>query len=53
MNTNKIYAEKLAAEYSQKETNKINQLKKIRSKGKNIPTNICVIIWNCKFTSIW
>ena len=37
MNTNKIYAEKLAAEYSQK---------KIRSKGKNFPTNICINIWN-------
>lgn len=37
MNTNKIYAEKLAAEYSQKETNKINQLKKLDQKVKTYP----------------
>lgn len=37
MNTNKIFAEKLAAEYSQKETNKINQLKKLDQKVKSFP----------------
>lgn len=37
MNTNKIYAEKLAAEYSQKLTNKINQLKKLDQKVKTFP----------------
>ena len=37
MNTNKIYAEKLAAEYSKKETSKINQLKKLDQKVKQFP----------------
>ena len=37
MNTGKIYAEKIAAEYSNKDTSKITQLKKLDSKVKTFP----------------
>lgn len=39
MNTNKIYAEQIANEYSKKETTKVRQLKKLDSKAKN-PANV-------------
>ena len=34
MDTNKIYAEHIANEYSKKETNKVNQLRKLDAKAK-------------------
>ena len=39
MNTDKIYAEHIANEYSKKETTKVKQLKKLDAKAKN-PANI-------------
>lgn len=39
MNTDKIFAEQIANEYSQKETQKVKQLKKLDSKAKT-PANI-------------
>lgn len=39
MNTDKIYAEQIANEYSKKETTKVKQLKKLDAKAKN-PANI-------------
>ena len=39
MNTDKIYAEQIANEYSKKETTKVRQLKKLDSKAKN-PANV-------------
>ena len=39
MNTDKIYAEQIANEYSKKETSKVKQLKKLDAKAKN-PANI-------------
>ena len=39
MNTDKIYAEHIANEYSKKESSKVNQLKKLDAKAKN-PANI-------------
>ena len=39
MNTDKIYAEHIANEYSKKENSKVKQLKKLDSKAKN-PANI-------------
>ena len=39
MNTDKIYAEKIASEYAQKETNKLKAIKKLDSKAK-APANI-------------
>ena len=35
MNTDKIYAEQIANEYSEKETSKVKQLKKLDAKAKN------------------
>lgn len=35
MNTDKIYAEQIANEYSKKETTKVKQLKKLDAKAKN------------------
>lgn len=35
MNTDKIYAEQIASEYSEKETSKVKQLKKLDAKAKN------------------
>lgn len=35
MNTDKIYAESIANEYSKKETTKVKQLKKLDAKAKN------------------
>lgn len=35
MNTDKIYAEQIASEYSPKETTKVKQLKKLDAKAKN------------------
>ena len=35
MNTDKIYAEQIANEYSEKETSKVKQLKKLDAKVKN------------------
>ena len=34
MDTNKIYAEHIANEYSKKETSKVNQLRKLDAKAK-------------------
>lgn len=39
MNTDKIYAEHIANEYSKKENSKVKQLKKLDAKAKN-PANI-------------
>lgn len=39
MNTDKIFAEQIANEYSEKETSKVKQLKKLDAKAKN-PANI-------------
>ncbi len=39
MNTDKIYAEQIANEYSKKETTKVKQLKKLDAKAKT-PANI-------------
>lgn len=39
MNTDKIYAEQIANEYSKKETTKVKQLKRLDAKAKN-PANI-------------
>ena len=39
MNTDKIYTEQIASEYSKKETTKVKQLKKLDSRAKN-PANI-------------
>lgn len=39
MNTDKIYAEHIANEYSKKETSKVKQLKRLDAKAKN-PANI-------------
>ncbi len=39
MNTDKIYAEKIASEYAPKETSKIKALKKLDQKAKN-PANV-------------
>lgn len=39
MNTDKIYAEKIAGEYAQKETSKLKALKKLDAKAK-APANI-------------
>lgn len=39
MNTDKIYAEHIANEYSKKETTKVKQLKRLDAKAKN-PANI-------------
>ncbi len=35
MNTDKIYAEQIANDYSEKETSKVKQLKKLDAKAKN------------------
>ena len=35
MNTDKIYAEQIANQYSEKETSKVKQLKKLDAKAKN------------------
>ena len=39
MNTDKIYAEHIANEYSKKETGKVKQLKKLDAKAK-VPANV-------------
>ena len=39
MNTDKVYAEQIANEYSKKETSKVKALKKLDAKAKN-PANI-------------
>ncbi len=39
MNTDKIYAEKIAGEYAQKETSKVTALKKLDRKAK-LPANV-------------
>ena len=39
MNTDKIYAEHIANEYSKKETSKVKQLKKLDAKAK-VPANV-------------
>lgn len=39
MNTDKIYAEHIANEYSKKESNKVNQLRKLDTKAK-LPSDI-------------
>jgi len=39
MNTDKIYAEKIASEYAQKETSKVTALKKLDRKAK-LPANV-------------
>ena len=37
MNTDKIYAEKVASEYAPKETSKVKALKKLDRKAKSVP----------------
>ena len=39
MNTDKIYAEKIASEYASKETSKVKALKKLDNKAK-VPANV-------------
>ncbi len=44
MNTDKIYAEQIASQYSEKETSKVKQLKKLDAKAKN-PAKIFALVF--------
>ena len=44
MNTDKIYAEQIANQYSEKETSKVKQLKKLDAKAKN-PAKIFALVF--------
>lgn len=52
MNTDKIYAERIASEYALKETTKIKQLKKLDYKAK-APANIFAYIFGIVATLIF
>lgn len=52
MNTDKIYAEQIANEYSAKETDKVVALKKLDKKAKR-PANIFTYTWGIIFALIF
>ncbi len=52
MNTDKIYAEQIANEYSKKESSKVNQLKKLDRKAK-LPADIFAYTFGIVFALIF
>ncbi len=51
MNTDKIYAERIASEYASKETSKVNALRKLDAKAKR-PSNIFAYVFGIVFTLV-
>lgn len=52
MNTDKIYAEQIASEYSPKEATKVKQLKKLDAQAKN-PATIFALSFGIFFTLVF
>lgn len=53
MDTNKIYAEAIVNEYSEKKESKVMALKKLDRKGKITSKYICLFFWNNYVTCTW